>query len=105
VSTKLLLRFNVYMTTLRETLKSRMDSTGMTAYSVFKAGDIPQMSLRDFLSGKLPPSDTVLNGLARIPALGFTLEELYARRLLDEYPPDVVAKAMEILKDGCNSEV
>ena len=85
------------MSILKTFLQQKMKQAGLSAYAVVKASGIPEMSLRRFLMGTRPASDTVLDGLAQVTALGLTRDEWYALRLLDEYSPLVIYKAMEFL--------
>jgi len=82
--------------TIFETLKEKDPS--LTPYKIALETALDPAHLRTALKGDRPFSDSMLEKLASHPALGVSLDQLFAWRMMDEYTREQIEYAIRELR-------
>lgn len=78
-------------------LSEHLGSIGMTKYRLAKLSGVPESSVINIANGKRAATDDVLMKFGQVADLKVGFETLKSWRLLDDYSPQMILQAYEIL--------
>lgn len=81
------------MNTFGEKLRTWRDAKDVSGWMIEKVTGIHRTSISNIEHGRRPASEDVIKKLASMPEMDITYEELKAWQAIDQYGPEILARA------------